>query len=168
MTRLHRMNLKGPWDYEWLDGPHDLPSAKVAVESASGENEFLLAHTRVRMPSSIEDAWGHVSGRVRFQRRFQKPTNLESHERVHVAFDGLGGTAAVTLNGEPIAELLDVEATQTFDITDRLRSTNIVAVELSWDPNESPQSRGGLWAPVAIEIHDASESEVAETSKTDV
>lgn len=159
MTRLHRMNLKGPWDYEWLDGPHTLTeSSTVATgkvkDESEDENDFLLAHSRVRMPSSIQDAWGSVSGRIRFQRRFQKPTNLESHERVHIAFDGLGGTAIVTLNDEPISKLRDVESPLTIDVTDRLRPSNILAVELTWSPCESRQARGGLWGPVAIEIHE--------------
>ena len=154
MTRLHRMNLKGPWDYEWLDGPHAASDSNVDLPPAAN-NDFLLAHSRVRMPSSIEDAWGAVSGRVRFQRRFQKPTNLEPHERVHIAFDGFGGTATVTLNGEPLAELNDVDSTQTFDTTDRLGQSNILAVELTWNPPGNGAGRGGLWGAVAIEIHDA-------------
>jgi hypothetical protein len=148
------MNLKGPWDYEWLDGPHALADS-VADPPPAEDNEFLLAHSRVRMPSSIEDAWGAVSGRVRFQRRFQKPTNLEPHERVHIAFDGLGGTAALTLNGESLTRLCDVESTQTFDVTDQLGQSNTLAVELTWGPAESRQHQGGLWGAVAIEIHDA-------------
>jgi beta-galactosidase/beta-glucuronidase len=155
MTRLHRMNLKGPWDYEWLDGPHALGESSTA-DKAEAENDFLLAHSRVRMPSSIEDAWGAVTGQIRFRRRFQKPTNLESHERVHIAFDGLGGSAAVLLNDEPLVELQEVDSPETFDVTDRLGQSNVLSVELTWQPGESSKKSGGLWGPVALEIHDAS------------
>ena len=158
MTRLHRMNLKGPWDYEWLDGPHPIGDSVSDSEAASG-NEFLLAHSRVRMPSSIQDAWGEMTGRVRFQRRFQKPTNLEEHERVHIAFDGLGGQAAVSLNDEPLIELTDLTEPRTIDVTDRIGQSNVISVELTWNAAECSSEKGGLWKPVAIEIHQASPAE---------
>jgi len=146
------MNLKGPWDYRWLDGPHaDPPASGVSDEPAV--SDLLLAHDRVRMPSAIQDAWGPVSGRIRFQRRFQSPTNLEEHERVHVAFDGLGGRAAVELNGSGLATLSDVETGCSIDITDQIEATNVLTVDLTWRAAESDHSRGGLWGPVAIEIH---------------
>ena len=154
MTRLHRMNLKGPWDYEWLDGPHPTGEA-VSDSETTAENEFLLAHSRVRMPSSIQDAWGEVTGRVRFQRRFQKPTNLEEHERVHIAFDGLGGQATVSLNDEPLIELTDLSEPCTIDVTDRIGQSNVISVELTWNAAECSSEKGGLWKPVAIEIHQA-------------
>ena len=152
MTRLHRMNLKGPWDYEWLDGPHSIGEAD-SNSHATSKNEFLLAHSRVRMPSSIQDAWGEVTGRVRFQRRFQKPTNLEEHERVHIAFDGFGGQAAVSLNDEPLIELADLAEPRTIDVTDRIGQSNVISVELTWNAAECSSEKGGLWKPVAIEIH---------------
>lgn len=159
MTRIHRMNLKGPWDYKWLDGPHaDGPGAEPQDEPTG--SEFLLAHERVRMPSSIQDAWGAVSGLIRFQRRFQTPTNLEEHERVHVAFDGLGGRAAIELNGIGLAALRDMDSSHSFDITDRIEATNVLVVELAWQAAESGHQRGGLWGPVAIEIHTAPDGEV--------
>lgn len=168
MTRLHRMNLKGPWDYEWLEGPipvegtaslNGTPCTEQGADEAMSGNEFLLAHSRVRMPSSIEDAWGRVTGRVRFRRRFQKPTNLDEHERVHIAFDGLGGRAAVSLNGEPLAELCDVASTQTIDVTDRIGPSNVLSLELTRDAADPTAEKGGLWGAVAIEIHDAGPGE---------
>lgn len=158
MTRLHRMNLKGPWDYEWLDGPHPTSEA-VSNSDVASNNEFLLAHSRVRMPSSIQDAWGDVTGRVRFQRRFQKPTNLEEHERVHIAFDGLGGQAAVSLNDEPLIKMNDLSEPHTIDVTDRIGQSNAISVELTWNAAECSSEKGGLWKPVAIEIHQASPAE---------
>ena len=154
MTRLHRMNLKGPWDYEWLDGPYPIGEA-VSDSEATAENEFLLAHSRVRMPSSIQDAWGEVTGRIRFQRRFQKPTNLEGHERVHIAFDGLGGQATVSLNDEPLIELTDLSEPCTIDVTERIGQSNVISVELTWNAAECSSEKSGLWKPVAIEIHQA-------------
>lgn len=160
MTRLHRMNLKGPWDYEWLDGPHSVSNSTVG-ETEGIPNSFLLPHSRVRMPSSVEDAWGVVSGRVRFRRRFQKPTNLDPHERVHIAFDGLGGNATVTVNDSLLATLCNVTEPCSYDVTSCLGPTNILQVELLWnplenDPSHGDQIRGGLWGAVGIEIHDAS------------
>ena len=152
MARLHRINLKGPWNYEWLDGPHRRNTSSPG-EDDSEFSEVLLNHSRVRMPSSIEDAWGAVTGTVRFRRRFQRPTNLDPHERVHIAFDGLGGSARVLLNEKQIAELRDVESTRSVDVTEQICPTNTLTVDLHWNPDESAQSAGGLWGAVAIEIH---------------
>jgi beta-galactosidase/beta-glucuronidase len=146
---LHRMHLKGPWSYEWLDGPH----CSSTASSATAETDSpLLADSRVRMPSSWQSAFGSVSGRVLFRRRFQRPTNLDPNERVHIAFDGLGGQATIAVNGQRIGSLADTTETVSFDITSLLEMSNELTVELSFFPDGTP-TPGGLREPVAVEIH---------------
>ena len=87
---------------------------------------------------------------------FQKPTNLEEYERVHIAFDGLGGQAIVSLNDQP---LIDLSEPRTIDVTDRIGQSNVISVELTWNAADSSSEKGGLWMPVAIEIHQASQAE---------
>lgn len=146
---IHRMHLKGPWKYEWIEGPH---GAGDSDDSTPEEESPLLADSRVRMPSTWQSAFGNVSGRMRFRRRFQRPTNLDSNERVHIAFDGLGGRADISINGQEIGSLEDTTDTHSFDITSLLKLSNELTVELSFSPDDT-QARGGLREPVALEIH---------------
>jgi beta-galactosidase/beta-glucuronidase len=144
MAQPHRMHLKGPWNYRWLEPPN--PSAEP------DRAEVLLDGDRIKMPASWQDAFGAATGRVIFSRRFQKPTNLDPEEQVHIAFDGIGGTAKIQLNDAPLGELQDVSETASINMTDRLAPTNVLSVEISFDGGDQP---GGLWGAVAIEIHNA-------------
>jgi beta-galactosidase/beta-glucuronidase len=149
----HRMHLKGPWFYEWLDGPHGDNSNEDGDATLDSP---LLSDSRVRMPSSMNDSFGKVSGRVVFRRRFQRPTNLEDNERVHIAFDGIGGRADVAVNGHPLGSLENNAETVSFDMTDLLEPSNELTVDLtiSWSDDQKP---GGLYESVAIEIHQVNE-----------
>ena len=146
---IHRMHLKGPWIYEWLDGPH---GSTGCIETAASDNSPLLADSRVRMPCSWQSAFGGMSGRIRFSRRFQRPTNLDENERVHIAFDGIGGQAQIAVNGQEIGRLSNNVETVSFDITSILSVSNELSVELSFSP-DNEATPGGLHQPVAIEIH---------------
>lgn len=147
---IHRMHLKGPWDYEWVEGPTG--SASSAEDEDLTMDSPLLTNFRVRMPSSIQEAFGNMSGRVVFRRRFQKPTNLDSNERVHIAFDGIGGRADISVNGTTLGSLSNNSETVSFDMTEVLEHSNELAVDLTivWDEDVEP---GGLFQPVAVEIH---------------
>lgn len=147
---IHRMHLKGPWEYEWVEGPSG--SASSAEDEDLTMDSPLLTNFRVRMPSSIQEAFGNMSGRVVFRRRFQKPTNLDSNERVHIAFDGIGGRADVSVNGTTLGSLSNNSETVSFDMTEVLEHSNELAVDLTivWDEDAEP---GGLFQPVAVEIH---------------
>lgn len=144
----HRMHLKGPWFYEWLDGPRGPQS-----EADDATLDFpLLTDSRIRMPASMKESFGEVSGRVVFRRRFQRPTNLDENERVHIAFDGIGGRADIAVNGQSIGSVENNSETVSFEMTNLLAPTNELTVDLtiSWGVDQKP---GGLYEPVAIEIH---------------
>lgn len=146
---IHRMHLKGPWFYQWLDGP---VASDSSTENVTTQDSPLLADSRVRMPSSWQSAFGNASGRIRFSRRFQRPTNLDNNEHVHIAFDGIGGQAIIAVNGEELGNLADTSDTVSFDMTSLLKLSNELTVELTF--SAEPDSRpGGLFEPVAIEIH---------------
>lgn len=134
---VHRILLRGPWDCEWLSGP---------------DPELAELPTRVRMPVSWADAFGTVAGRVRFRRRFHQPTNLDPAERVALAFEGIGGTAVVRVNSA-VAELQPgTNGILRCDVTDSLKEANEVTVEVDFDARSTDEP-GGLWKPVAVEIH---------------
>lgn len=146
---IHRMHLKGPWQYEWLDGPYG--SGQVPEDDATLDSP-LLTDFRVRMPCSVLEAFGNVSGRILFRRRFQKPTNLDETEQVHIAFDGIGGRADIAVNGQALGSLTNNPKTVSFDMTKLLETSNELTVELTITENKD-QSTGGLFKPVAVEIH---------------
>ncbi len=104
---VHRINLKGPWEYEWVDG---------VVE---GEPEFGFAKTgRVKMPTDWLLVFGTATGTVRFRRRFHRPTNLAADERVWIAFAAVGGVGTVAVNGATIGSVVCSPEPQRFDATD--------------------------------------------------
>ncbi len=145
----HRIHLKGPWFYEWLDGSGGL---KTELDEAATLDSPLLTDSRIRMPASIKESFGEVSGRILFRRRFQRPTNLDDNERVHIAFDGIGGRAEIAVNGQTLGTVENNSETVSFDMTSLLGPSNELTVDLtiSWGVDQSP---GGLYEPVAIEIH---------------
>lgn len=134
-TSLHRIRLKGPWEFEWLGGP---PIAAPATG-------------RVTMPADWETLFGATAGRAVFRRRFHCPTNLEPDDRVWLVFDGVGGEGTVAINGEFVGRLQTSEQPQRLDVADRLQPFNEATVELAFDP-AADANPGGLYAPVAIEI----------------
>jgi len=133
----HRILLRGPWQCEWLEGP----------EPALAEEP-----SAVRMPVSWQDAFGSVAGRVRFRRRFHSPTNLEPEEHVVLAFEALGGMAEISVNGTSIASVDQPEDILRCDVTELLRPFNDLTVDICFDARSTDRP-GGLWKPVAIEIH---------------
>ena len=147
---IHRIHLKGPWNYEWLDGPYD--SGHVQDDDDATLDSPLLTDFRVRMPCSVQEVFGNVSGRILFRRRFQKPTNLDDNEQVHIAFDGIGGRAEVAVNGQALGSLSNNQETVSFDMTKLLETSNELTVELTISASDD-QSTGGLFKPVAVEIH---------------
>ena len=128
----HRLHLKGPWEVRRLD--RDEPARRVVL------------------PASWQTLFGAESGRAEFRRKFNQPTNLESHEHVWVVFDGIHGEAAVRINRKPLGQISPTVATAEFEITQQLVLHNELVVELSFVPDADPAQPGGLWGPVALEI----------------
>ena len=73
---VHRIRLRGPWNYEWL-----------------GDSKQEPQNGRVSLPKEWRDLLGDVEGCVRFQRTFHCPTNLSEASRVDLVFEGIGGKA---------------------------------------------------------------------------
>lgn len=129
----HRIRLRGPWHYEWL-----------------GDSKPEPQSGRVTLPNEWRELFGETAGRVRFQRTFHCPTNLAEASRVDLVFEGLGGEASVTLNGQELCESAS-ENPLRFAITEFLCPTNILQVDVHFQPNKTPQP-GGLWGLVVLEI----------------
>ena len=75
---MHTIRLRGPWQLEPLE--RYLIHDDGRVERVA---EGLPASSRMTMPADWADAFGaDFFGRVRYHRVFQKPTGLETGQRV--------------------------------------------------------------------------------------
>ncbi len=148
---VHRMNLKGPWFYEWLEGPEP---ATVFLDRCADRESPQMSTSRVRMPASWFDAFGAVAGTVLLRRRFGRPSNLEPHERIHIALDCVAGEADVAVNGETVASAVASGESQSFDVTERLKPSNELSIKLTFDGRTAEDSGESL-ASVAIAIFEA-------------
>jgi beta-galactosidase/beta-glucuronidase len=129
------MHLKGPWGYEPVP-PASTPLAGTA-----------------KLPAAWQAIVGDFRGQLRFRRRFHQPTNLDPHERVCVVFDGVGGLARVAVNGQVLGTIPAGQGTGEFEITRLLKPNNELLVEIEYAPVDGDPTPGGLWGPVALEIH---------------
>jgi len=138
----HRMNLKGPWKYEWLSFAQECDDETVRSGTA-------------KMPRTWQSLFGSVSGRVRFSRVFHRPTNLDANECVFIVFDGVGGCATISVNGATLGSITPPSEKAAFDMTPLLQPTNRLVVEVEFKVSHDNEQPGGLWAPVGIEIRAA-------------
>lgn len=125
MPDPYRIRLRGPWE---------------VVPHATG-----AARGRMAVPGTLRaGGWPGYVGPVSFYRRFGKPSNLGTTDRVRLAFERVTGSAGVYLNGEPLGPLAGSGA---FDVTGRLRERNELEVRTS-----AADDGCGIVGDVAIEI----------------
>jgi hypothetical protein len=167
-TVMHTIRLRGPWQLE--------PVWRYVLQADGTyrtDREDLPEATRVTMPADWSAVYGaDFLGRVRYHRVFQKPTGLDSGERVWLVVEPAQSEACVTLKGRLVGFVYPGEPTGRFDITDRLEDHNQLdivvdhpAVELITD-HPVPRalqskvgdprllSPGGLVGEVRLEIED--------------
>jgi len=128
---IHRIRLQGPWDV-----------------IAPGESEFV----KTQIPVDWKTAFSDIAGTATFRRNFHAPTGLEPGQNVVIALpEGAGMVSNFTINGTPIE--LDSSGLMRFEIHSFLEPFNEICLDLTFDPAESPESLGGLWEAVTLEIH---------------
>lgn len=137
----HWIRLRGPWEVAWLAADGGTDPQQTAVR-------------RVTLPASWQELFGQCGGTARFRRRFQRPTGLDPDERVRIVLEDVGGSIAARLNDVPLSPLYDEDEPEKmcFDVTDLLQFTNLLTLDITFDPSGSEPSHGGLWRPVLIEI----------------
>jgi hypothetical protein len=112
--------------------------------------EFRLHFRRVsigwmKVPGTLRDAgWPEFIGTVSFYRRFGRPSNLGTSDRVRLAFEGITGGAEVYLNDERIG---DLGMSGSFDVSGRLRERNMLALVM-----QSLDDECGILGDVVLEI----------------
>lgn len=154
----HRIRLRGPWECE--------PVARAVRDvqgAASQETESLPPAGRVHVPGDWSEALGPgFRGRVRFRRRFHRPTGLEPHERIMLVIEGVDREGIVQLNGQRLGRVKGMTAQATFDVTAMVEARNELVVEVEYtDPvagqtggqqANTPSSDGGRVGEVRLEI----------------
>ncbi|HLN28052.1 MAG TPA: hypothetical protein VK395_09915 [Gemmataceae bacterium] len=94
-----------------------------------------------------EGSLADFAGRVRFRRRFGRPRQVDSEERIWLRFAGVKGDAEVSLNLQILGKHEDSLGSFEFEITERLRERNELIVDV-----ESREEDGGLYGDVVLEI----------------
>ncbi len=155
----HVIRLAGPWEFLPLARTVLLPDGSTQAES--GE---LPPGGKVQPPAD----WGATlgadfRGRVRYRRRFGRPSGLAHNDRVDLVIDRVDAWARVTLNDAPLGEITAAQSCARYDVTARLEPRNELSVEVEL-PRQTPQSAplprgdrvglpGGLVGEVRLEIH---------------
>jgi len=142
----HRIQLRGPWEFEPLARAELDSAAKIVWTSIN-----LPVAGRGQMPASWQSLLGDFRGRVLFRRKFHRPTNLGPDEIVWLEFAGVGGTGTVRVNGRNVGSLMNAIPPQRFDVTALLAGNDELSVELEFR-SLNPQITGGLYGSVTLEI----------------
>jgi hypothetical protein len=100
------------------------------------------------VPGTLHGGWPGYVGPVSFYRRFGRPNNLRTGDRVRLAFERVTGCGEVFLNGEQLGGL---DGRGTFEVTERLNERNELEVRL-----HAADDGCGIVGDVWIEIESGS------------
>ena len=155
----HTIRLAGPWQYE--------PLAQTVLQRDGSvlctEGEVPPAGTIV-MPSDWGGTLGpHFRGRVRYCRRFGRPSGLATADRVELVVEQVDAMGSVELNDRSLGIIAVGQTRWRYDVTSRLQPRNLLCIDVDL-PQESPDSPalsrqereglpGGLIGEVRLEIH---------------
>ena len=156
MPDIHTIRLRGPWQME--------PLERFAPAESGGEAQELPPPGRVKLPTTYQAALPHgFHGRVRFARRFQRPTGLEPHETVHLVVDTPWTIVTLTLNERQLeieraleiataaAGSLVQRAPVRLNLTDLLSDTNVLAIEVEYRAEDTAEgATAGQSSSVAL------------------
>lgn len=145
---VHRIRLRGPWEFQ--------PLARAEFHDhgrMTWHTDQLPAAGSAHFPTPWQSLFGEFRGRVRFRRRFHRPTNLDPDERVWLAFAAVGGTGEVTVNGFVLGTLETSRVPQLFEVTTLLKGDDELLVDLEFVGPPATTTLGGLFAPVQLEMH---------------
>jgi len=117
---MHTIRLRGPWELE--------PIWRYVLQADGSyrpDRENLPAPTKMKMPADWSESFGaDFLGRACYRRTFQKPTGLDSGERVWLVVEPARSKACITLKKKLVGFVDPGEPTGRFDITDQLEDHN--------------------------------------------
>jgi hypothetical protein len=147
---MHTIRLHGPWEYEPLARFVPGPDGELAEERHS-----LPPPGRMHFPADWRETLGaDFRGRVRYTRRFHRPTGLDSGERVFLVVERVNRRGLVLLNGERLGEAALAGGPFRFDITEQLQPANLLTIEVEAPPAPATSEclGQGLIGSVRLEI----------------
>ena len=105
------------------------------------------------MPADWSGVFGaDFRGRVRYRRTFQMPTGLDEGQRVWLAVESPRSCGTVTLGGELLGSVRWGDPPGRYDITERLRETNLLEIivehpslDSSLPSNDDDSTRSARW-----------------------
>ena len=116
------------------------------------------------MPADWSAVFGSdFCGRVRYRRTFQMPTGLDKGQRVWLAVEPPRSSGTVSLGGELLGQIYFGDAPGRYDITDRLRETNLLEIVVEHPALDAPhlahdddatRIAGGLVGEVRLELEE--------------
>ena len=153
----HIIRLRGPWQYEPLVRLCLDPDGQ-AVPGAD-----LPPAGRVTLPADWSRTLGaDFRGRVRYVRRFGRPTNLAVDQAVWLVCAGVDQSAQAWLNGRPLGQWQGYHQPVRFLVTADLVERNELIVDVELLPLSYPDEQavrpdraglaGGLIGEVRLEI----------------
>jgi hypothetical protein len=133
---IHTIRLQGPWEL-----------------TRSGTD----SPQRIHVPCSWRSLQGDECATVVFSRNFNSPTNLVPDDTLSVQIpEDAGEIHTVRLNGELLQSLPGLSG--CYAIHRPLQPFNRLSIELTCNPADVPEERGGLWRPVLLRIGSAGTS----------
>ena len=143
---MHIIRLRGPWQVEAVARFVPLPDG-----SYRPDHDNLPVAARMTMPADWSAVCGaDFLGRVRYRRAFNKPTGLESGERVFLVVERPRSWGRGELNGKPLGDVARGESMGRFDVTAILEPHNqleILVEHPALDGAFPAQDDGDLDAP---------------------
>lgn len=150
---MHRIQLKGPWEYHPLtlsQAASEAPCLIVGDHGASANERALPPGGNVKFPASWHEILGDYRGIVTFRRPFNRPTNLSIDEQVDLVLEGITGSAEIRVNGSFVACVPPDAGHCRFEITPHLRPHNELRITVV--RTLDTQDPCGLWGVVSLEI----------------
>jgi hypothetical protein len=164
MSYPHVIRLRGPWDFEPLvrfaatdtliepaDPSSPAPRLRTATPTRTGESTKaqppgLPAAGRAQLPADWGAELGQgFYGRVRYTRRFNRPTNLDPSERVWLVIDGVDARGDYAINGHKLGTIDGYALPSASDITSLLAPSNVLEIEIECRADSIPRpGRAGL------------------------
>jgi len=141
---MHTIRLRGPWRYR-LASPAQRAEAAAQRPAALGQRE-----PAVRLPAPFSAIAGAgFRGSAVLARRFNRPTGLESDDRVLLSIGPAAVAGRLWINDSFLGDIAS-DSAATYDITPRLQLSNELRVELIVDGD--PEPTGSILGDVKLRI----------------
>ena len=146
----HIIRLHGPWQYE----PLALTQRGSSGESVDLPGDLPRGGT-VTIPADWSETLGSdFCGRVLYKRRFGRPSNVGTDERIDLLLHGVNGLATIMLNGSLLRDMTIDEAACRIEVTSLLLPRNELQIEVNLPRGSHADTVGGIVGEVQLAIYE--------------